>query len=154
MKTIIHDLEKFRLDNCFVINSVEHNCIGCFNCWFKHPRKCIYKDIQNISSMLLSSSEIIIISKCLYGCYSYKVKQILERCIGFVEPFFTVRHNELHHKVRTRKPISLSVYFYGDVNENEKIIARKLAQANSKNLNVTIKKICFIAYEKIKEEIF
>lgn len=154
MKTIIHDLEDFRLDNSFVINSNVSNCKGCFNCWVKTPRKCINKDRKNISSMLLASDEIIIISKCIYGCYSYKVKQILERCIGFVEPFFVIRNKEIHHKSRTTKNILLSVYFYGEVSEEEKKTAIKLVKSNSYNLNVSINKIVFEDISKIKEELF
>lgn len=152
MKTIIHDLEDFRLDNTFVINSNISNCKGCFNCWVKTPRRCIYKD-KNISSILLASDEIIIISKCVNGCYSFKVKKILERCIGFVEPFFVIRNKEIHHKPRTTKKIFLSVYFYGEVTDQERKTAIKLVQANSKNFNVSINKIVFDNIYKIKEEL-
>ena len=153
MKILIHDLEDFRLNNSFVIDSNISACFGCFNCWVKTPRKCIHRDIKNISSMLLASDEIIIISRCVNGCYSFKVKQILERCIGFVEPFFVIRKGEIHHKTRTSKNITLSVYFYGSITDTEKLTATKLVEANAKNLNVNIKKIFFGNINQIKEEL-
>ncbi len=157
MKTIIHDLdEELRVNDSFIINNENiHSCKGCFSCWVRTPRKCIYKDkIQNISSMLLCSKEIIIISKCVNGCYSYKIKQILERCIGFVQPFFTIRNNQIHHKPRTNKKINLTVYFYGDVTDNDKLLANQLVKANCMNFNINIKKINFFDnIGKIKEEL-
>ena len=51
MKTIIHDLEHldkelFNIsDNDVIINAngCSNSCIGCFSCWIKHPKVCIYK---------------------------------------------------------------------------------------------------------------
>lgn len=84
MKTIIHDLdfldkELFNindLDTVISANECKNSCIGCFSCWIKHPKKCFYKDdYSNITESLKNSDELIIISKCRYGCYSENVKK-------------------------------------------------------------------------------
>ena len=82
MKTIIHDLEHldkklFNIsDNDVIINAngCSNSCIGCFSCWIKHPKVCIYKDeYSNITDSLKNSDELIIISKNRFGCYSESV---------------------------------------------------------------------------------
>ena len=153
MRTIIHDLSdielksiKFRKDDK-IFNSLEcsKNCIGCFSCWIKQPRKCILNDnFSNIVDYLKESDEFIIISKCRYGCYSSLVKRVLERCIGYVLPYFTIRNQEIHHESRYEKPLKFKTYFYGDIDDNDKIIINNLVKANSINLNASEYEINYI----------
>lgn len=144
MRTIIHDLNEKDLkkiqfkESDILINSLNcnNNCIGCFSCWIKHPKKCAIKDeFSNIVQSIKNSEELILISKCRYGCYSNQVKKVLERCIGYVLPYFTIRDNEIHHKSRYKEKIKLSTYFYGEIIEEDKICVHNLVKANSINLN-------------------
>lgn len=144
MRTIIHDLnskdlKKFNFnEDDKLISSLEceHNCVGCFSCWVKHPKKCFICDgFDNMAEYLKDSSELILISKCRYGCYSSSVKKVLERCIGYVLPYFTIRDNEIHHANRYEKKLKLSTYFYGDIDDEDKIALEKLVKANAINLN-------------------
>ena len=146
MKTIIHDLEfldkeLFSIyDNDTIINANEckNSCIGCFSCWIKHPKKCIYKDeYSNITESLKNSDELIIISKCRYGCYSESVKRVLERCIGYVLPYFTIRNKHIHHASRYKNKLKLTTYFYGDITDDDKGCLNNLVKANSINLNAS-----------------
>lgn len=155
MKTIIHDLNNneisFNKDD-IVVNALEcsNNCIGCFSCWIKHPKKCIFNDnFNNLTEHLKQSDELIIISKCRYGCYSNDVKKVLERCIGYVLPHFTIRSNEIHHKSRYDKKIKLSTYFYGEIDEKDKICVHKLVKANAINLNASEYEIKYV--DNLKE---
>lgn len=144
MRTIIHDLNKEDLKNIQfnkndkVISALEctKNCIGCFSCWIKHPKKCMINDeFSNIVEFLKDSDELIIISNCRYGCYSSEVKKVFERCIGYVLPYFTIRNNEIHHKSRYDNTIKLSTYFYGEITQKDKNCVHNLVKANSINLN-------------------
>lgn len=117
MITKIHDLNDKELkgirikENDKIINalSCENNCIGCFSCWIKHHKKCAIKDnFSNVVENIKNSDELILISKCRYGCYSNQVKRILERCIGYVLPYFTIRNKEIHHKSRYNNKIKLT----------------------------------------------
>lgn len=152
MRTIIHDLDNIDFLNVKsddnVINNVDNNsCVGCFKCWVKEPLKCTFKDkISENGKNILNSDELIIISKCIDGSYSYKVKRILERSISYVEPFFVMRDNEIHHKTRTDKKINFKVYFYNNyINEMTKETASKLVKANQKNLNTNEPEIYFVS---------
>ena len=152
MRTIIHDLKDtsyLKLNNDDVlVNEVKNNCIGCFSCWVKHPLNCIFNDeIKNNGKNILNSDELIIISKCINGCYSSLVKRILERSISYVLPFFTIRNSRIHHKVRTNKKLKLKVYFYGDdITELDRYVAIRFVNANSDNLNTDEPKIYFYKY--------
>lgn len=141
MRTIIHDLKEneisFKKDDK-VISSIDcrKNCIGCFSCWVKHPKKCVLKDeYSDIVEYIKESDEFILISKCRYGCYSSEVKRVLERCIGYVLPYFEIRNNEIHHKSRYDNKIKLSTYFYGKITDEDKKCVDKLVKANAINLN-------------------
>jgi len=158
MRTIIHDFKKKEISkfnfnkNDKVISSLEcnKNCIGCFSCWIKHPKKCIIKDnFNNMTEILKETNELIIISKNRYGCYSTPVKKVLERSIGYVLPYFTIRNNEIHHKSRYKNKLKLSVYFYGNINDDNKDTIEKLVKANSVNLNTKEYKIRYL--KNIKE---
>lgn len=155
MRTIIHDLENLKTSsNDIVIGGKCNNCVGCFKCWVKHPFKCIFNDsVKNNGENLFNSDELIIISKCVYGCYSSTVKRIFERSISYVKPFFTLREGEIHHAVRSDKKIDLKIYFYGNVKDEDKEIARSLANANMKNLNTKRPEVLFFNTKEEIEEI-
>lgn len=144
MKTIIHDLdfldkELFNIsdtDKVINTNDCKNSCIGCFSCWIKHPKICIYKDeYSNITESLKKSDELIIISKNRYGCYSENVKRVLERCIGYVLPYFTIRNKHIHHASRYNNQLKLTAYFYGNITDDDKVCLNNLVKSNSINLN-------------------
>lgn len=158
MRTIFHDLKdselkkiKFRQDDK-LISALECNkyCIGCFSCWIKTPTKCVFKDVaSNNVEYLKNSDELIIISKSRYGCYSSSVKRLLERSIGYVLPYFTVRNKEIHHQSRYDDKLKLTTYFYGDINDVEKEALNKLVKANAMNLETNSYEV--ICTKNVKE---
>lgn len=158
MRTIIHDLNKIDIkklgfnEEDKIISSIncKKSCIGCFSCWIKHPKKCALTDeFSNITEFIKNSDELVIISKCRYGCYSAPTKRVLERCIGYVLPFFTIRNKEIHHESRYEKKLTLTTYFYGEITNEDKKNIEKLVKANSVNLNANKYEIKYI--NNIKE---
>ena len=158
MRTIIHDLKekeinkiKFNQDD-ILISSIDCNkhCIGCFSCWVKHPKKCALNDnFSNMAELLKDSDELIIISKCRYGCYSASTKRVLERCIGYVLPYFTIRNNEIHHASRYERKLKFKTYFYGDITDDDKLAIDTFIKANAININAKNYEITYI--KNIKE---
>lgn len=155
MRTIIHDLEDISFlnlnDSDTLVSEAEKNCIGCFSCWVRTPFNCIHRDkISNNGKVILNSDELIIISRCISGSYSSKVKRIIERSISYVEPFFTIRNDEIHHKSRTDRKLNFKVYFYGkNITEKDKEIAKIFVEANMNNLNTNYPEVYF--YDDYKE---
>lgn len=155
MKLIIHDLNlgaSQRLfgqnpENTMVIGNDHeiHNCTGCFGCWIETPSVCVIKDhYRDMGRLISQSEEVQIISRCYYGGFNPFVKNVLDRSISYIHPYFIIRNDEMHHKSRYTNRFKLAVVFYGeDLTENEKSTAEKLVKANGLNLNTLTNSVSF-----------
>lgn len=158
---IIHDLSENNLSfpkNAMVISKegTIKKCIGCFGCWVKTPGKCIISDdYQNMGAMLGAVNELVIISKCTFGSYSSFVKNVFDRSISCVLPYFEMRNGEMHHCPRYENQLTINAYFYGDdITAEEKSTAEKLVQANADNFKADVKQVVFVEnQEQLKEVI-
>ncbi len=139
------DIKDLKIDEYIMDYDDINYCIGCFSCWTKSPLKCIFKDkCFNKSKLLIDADELIIISKCIYGSFSYKVKKILERNISFVYPYFEIRNSEIHHKMRTDNKLKVKILFYGNI---KKEISKELVHRNSLNFNYDSYSIFYLKNE-------
>ena len=140
-------IEKFTTDEDILINAndIHRYCIGCFGCWLKTPGTCIIKDgFENMGQRLSEVNEFILISKATFGSYSSAVKNVLDRSISYVLPFFEIRNGEMHHGERYHNDLTISALFYGDMSEEEKCTAENLVKANAVNLNAALGKVHFV----------
>jgi len=156
MKLLIHDLEEenFKgilpstIDNVKIISADNtiHNCIGCFGCWIKTPGACVIRDkYGDMGEYLSKCDDVIIISKCFYGGFSPFIKNVMDRSISYLHPYFVIRKGEMHHRSRYNNNFNLKVWFYGEnITEQEKKTAEKLIQANAINLNCSLKEVTFV----------
>ena len=155
MNILIHDLSNEQFQSLFPetnndvyiisdIGTIQH-CIGCYGCWIKSPGKCVLKDgYDNMGELLSMSEKVTIISQCFYGCYSPFVKNVLDRSIPWLLPFFKIRNNETHHKRRYQNNMQLAVHFYGEnITKEERETAKKLVKANCVNFYVKNYEISF-----------
>lgn len=163
-KIIIHDLDQSKFTelypnidpDCVIIsdNGTIRNCIGCFGCWIKTPGICVLKDgYGNMGELLAKSNELTIISKCIYGSYSPFIRNVLDRCIPYLSPYFVPKNGETHHKNRYDNTLNLSAHFYGDdLTGKEKKTAAALVKANGINFYASESKAFFYdSPESIKE---
>ncbi len=129
-------------------------CIGCFGCWTKTPGECnIKKDGYNhIGKMFGHSDEVWIISECFYGAFSPFVKNVLDRSIGYLLPFFKIVNNEMHHKIRYDSRYTMKTFFYGkNITEDEKQTAREILAGNFINMDCKPSDILFFnSLEELK----
>lgn len=165
MNVIIHDLEEeqckrlpFVADGNTIIIADDKqikNCIGCFGCWLKTPGQCIIKDrYQQMGKTLANADCVIIISKLVYGGYSPFIKNVLDRSISYLLPFFKILYNETHHKQRYQNTFHLSVYFYGgDMTAKATQTAQALVKANCRNFHAKEHKVSFFqSFEQLSKE--
>ena len=155
MNILIHDLSNVKFQSLFpetykdvyIISDTGkiRPCIGCFGCWIKTPGKCVLKDgYDNMGELLSKTENVTIISRCFYGCYSPFVKNVLDRSIPYLLPFFKIKNNETHHKRRYQNNMQFTVHFYGEkITTEEKETAKKLVKANSHNFYVKNYQISF-----------
>lgn len=161
MKLLIHDLKDEEAKEIFpsVLEDIKiisddgtiHTCIGCFGCWVKTPAACIIRDkYGDMGEYLSKCQELIIVSKCFYGGFSPFIKNVMDRSISYIHPYFIIRNGEMHHRKRYDTHFNLKVFFYGEnITEDERKIAEKLIKANSINLDCVDNEIIFA--QNIKE---
>jgi multimeric flavodoxin WrbA len=151
---LIHDLPKEewekikdRYDGWTVVTETSpvKPCIGCFGCWDKTPGQCVVKDgYDKMGRLVHEASEIRVISRYTFGGFSGPVKGIIDRCIGYVLPQFTVTGGETHHKKRYDEDKPFTFIFYGPgLSEEEKEGARKYAKALCANFRCHVKEVLF-----------
>jgi len=110
--------------------------VGCFGCWIRTPGECVIDDrCKGFASMLSKHGEFVVISRMVFGGLSPVVKTVMERCIGYVSPFFRIIKGEMHHVPRYDHKLVLRYIFYGqDMGTREREIAQRLVAANALNL--------------------
>ena len=120
-------------------------CIGCFGCWTKTPGKCVLKDAFCETGQKIGRCDrLVIVSECVYGGYSPFVKNVLDRAISYIHPYFCIRGGQMHHRPRYANKMDFQVYFYGDTTPQERETARKLAAANALNYDAKSHAVTFL----------
>lgn len=114
-------------------------CLGCFNCWTKTPGKCIINDsYTEMPKYILEEKTFIIVTQIKYGCYTSYVKNVIDRSIGILLPFFQNVNGELHHLPRyDNSKLKFVVIGYGDdITSMEEQTFKSLVKGNAINLCV------------------
>lgn len=155
MKILIHDVHE--QDAEAIINKKENlviysknkpikPCIGCFGCWIKTPGTCVIKDgYENLGENLSKARELIIISRLTYGGFSPFVKNVLDRTISYVLPYFRILEGEMHHEQRYDNKYRVKVIFYGEYLEQEEMdLAYEVVKAVGVNFNFEKFEVDFI----------
>ena len=152
------NVEKFTnmdMDTLIDANKIHQYCVGCFQCWLKTPGTCVIKDgFQDMGKLLSEADEFIVISKATFGSYSSAVKNVLDRSISYVMPFFEIRNGEMHHGERYSNELKITAVFYGEMTEAEKQTATNLVKANALNLNAVFGKVHFVEYKEDIPEVW
>lgn len=163
MRTVICDLSaedwaKFRempSDVEIILNNGNmKKCIGCFGCWVKTPGQCVLADqYQKLGELYGKTEELVIISRCSFGGYSSFVKNVMDRSISYVLPYFQIRGGEMHHRPRYKNHMRIRAFFYGEhLTDAEKDTARRLVEANAVNFWARVGQISFAeSVEEIRE---
>lgn len=126
-------------------------CVGCFGCWLKTPGECVIKDGYNrMGALIHQADELVVMSKYTYGGFSSFVKNVFDRSIGWVLPYFKIVDNEMHHKKRYPEDKKITVIFRGkDLTKEDQADARRYVEAVCRNFYGVIKDIRF---EELKTE--
>ncbi|MBR0461362.1 MAG: flavodoxin family protein [Erysipelotrichaceae bacterium] len=154
MKLVIHDLNdkewkkiSHEYENWEIVsdNGTILPCYGCFRCWTKDPGQCLLNDDYcRMGYLVHHADEVKVISRYTYGGFSGSVKNIFDRCLGFVLPQLELVDDESHHFKRYPEDKPFSFVFYGnDLNDNEKNAAERYVNSVMKNFRGHVKSIVF-----------
>ena len=70
-------------------------CTGCFGCWLKEPGQCVIKDgYDRMGALIHKADSVIVISRYTYGGFSSFIKNVFDRSIGWVLPYFEVCYED------------------------------------------------------------
>ena len=161
MNLVIHDLNKEEWEKTsagyegWTIISNDGNirpCNGCFCCWHKTPGECVIKDgYGDMGKLIHDAEEVVVISKYTYGGFSSFVKNVFDRCLGYVLPQLEPVKGESHHQKRYPEEKPMSFIFYGhDLNEEEKKSAVRYVTAVCANVRGIVKEVIFRESEEKK----
>ncbi|MBQ4311259.1 MAG: flavodoxin family protein [Oscillospiraceae bacterium] len=154
MKLLIHDLnerewekiaDKYRGWEIISDNGRIKPCVGCFGCWIKDPGKCVIRDGYERSGILLhKAEEITVMSRYTYGGFSSFIKNVFDRSISVVLPYFEKYDGEMHHKARYHGNIPIRFIFRGTgLTAEDKEKAGSFVRAVCRNLRAEIADISF-----------
>ena len=120
-------------------------CVGCFGCWNRTPGTCVIKDgFENMGALIHRAEEVVVISRYTYGGFSGFVKNVFDRCLGYVLPQFEIVGGETHHKKRYAEDTPFSFLFYGQaLTEEEKASAERYVRAVCANFRGHVKAVAF-----------
>lgn len=80
-------------------------CTGEFHCWVTHPGECYQKDDMQMLYPKIVEADILVFATPVYvDGVSGPMKNLLDRTIPHVEPFFELREGHCRHPIR-KKPI-------------------------------------------------
>lgn len=122
-----------------------HPCIGCFSCWKKTPGRCVIKDgYDQMAALINEAEEIVYNSRYTYGGFSRFVKNVFDRSIGYVLPYFEVSEHEMHHKRRYQDIKEITFIFRGNaLSEEDKACAEQYVHAVCRNMRNRVKEVLF-----------
>lgn len=154
MKLLIHSLDKEEWDRIkdkydgWEVISDEGKirpCVGCFGCWVKTPGECVIKDgYDRMGALIHKADEVVVMSRYTYGGFDSFVKNVFDRCIGWVLPYFELINGEMHHKKRYPEDKPLTFVFRGSgLTDEDKAAAKQYVKAVCTNLHGSIRDVRF-----------
>ena len=154
MNLLIHDLNENewsriadRYEGWEIIsdNGTIKPCAGCFGCWFRNPGQCVVKDgYHRMGELIHKADEIAVISRYTYGGFSSFVKNVFDRGIGWMLPYFEIYEGEMHHKQRYPEEKPITFIFRAEAfTAEEKEKAKTYVEAVCRNFRGKIRDLVF-----------
>jgi multimeric flavodoxin WrbA len=92
-------------ENIFLVKKKIKPCLGCFDCWYKTPGKCIIEDdMDELLSKFLSSDIVVFATPIYIDNLTGIMKNFMDRLIPIIDPRFERDEiGECRHKKRFEK---------------------------------------------------
>ncbi len=95
-KSEVYNFEIVSIEKYFI-----KPCVGCLNCWFKTPGKCIFKDdMETVLKALINCDILILLGDIAFGGFSSTLKTALDRSVSLFVPFLTNKKGTSHYQLR------------------------------------------------------
>ena len=124
-------------ETIYVAKQKINYCVGCFNCWFVHPGKCIHDDDMKMIRDKIKASDILVFGSPVYfDGFTAQIKTMLDRLISGGMPFIENRDGHSRHpsrgkEAKTRKILLISTCGFGERDNFDPIIHHMKAIATN-----------------------
>lgn len=119
-------------------------CIGCMDCFGRRVGRCAIRDgLTDELDRLGYFEELELVSACLYGGFSPRVKGALDRLFAYLRPVTEVRKGETRFATQGVGKIDLVLRFYDIRSEEERKTAYDYAGLLEKTLNAEESTVLF-----------
>lgn len=128
------------------------NCVGCFGCWTKTPGRCVIRDdAPRVYPLIARSEAVLYVSRIRYGGYDTIMKTMLERAIPIQQAFIRVVDGETHHVQRDVVPKDAVILAYGQADQEEQDLFRRLIARNARNMNFRHWRVVFCGENQVND---
>ena len=130
------------------------NCIGCYGCWTKTPGRCVIRDdATKVYPLIAQSEAVLYVSRIKYGGYDTVMKTMLERAIPVQQAFIRVLNGETHHVQRSVVPKDAIILAYGNPDQEEQALFRRLVARNAQNMSFKTHRVVFCKEEQLYDAV-
>ncbi len=122
-------------------------CTGCFGCWVRHPGECVIDDdARRIARAVANADVYMIVTPVAFGTYASLTKQVLDRCICLILPYFKTFDGEIHHEKRYESyPSYVVLGIEREHDAGSEAAFRYLVERNSINMHNPGRGVAFVA---------
>lgn len=116
-------------------------CMGCFGCWIKKPGECVINDrMAQINRSVMNSDMVIYLSPIIFGQFSPNIKNIIDRSLPNMLPFFETRPDgSTMHPPRYETYPGQIIIGYGDeISDEDKQLFIDVTKKHRRNIEVLI----------------
>lgn len=111
-------------------------CRGCFGCWLSTPGVCLQSDAAELMARQVMASDLwVLFSPLCFGGYGWRLKQVLDRMVGLVSPFFEWGAPTRHRPRYGRYPAMLGVGWLPEPDSEQEALFARLVARNAYNLH-------------------
>lgn len=106
-----------------------HPCIGCMKCWIRDLPECVIRDdFSGMVGKFRTCSELVILSKCVYGGFSPYVKNAVDRLFPVFLQNLEIRDGNTAFRSDIESPFAMTVCLYDARDKNEEHTAEDYAR--------------------------
>lgn len=116
-------------------------CMGCFSCWIKKPGECIINDqMAQINEKVMNSDIVIYLSPIVFGQFSPNIKNVIDRGLPNMLPFFERRPDgSTMHPPRYKTYPCQIIIGYGDgLSDEDQQLFIDVTKKHRRNIEVLI----------------
>jgi hypothetical protein len=96
------------------------DCLGCWNCWWATPGKCVHKDLDDFYPAYLEADRAVFFGKVMDGFVSGPMKSLFDRMICLFLPYTVLSKTRRNrHMPRYDRYPKIEYYYDGEFESPE-----------------------------------